>query len=180
MEDKGQQPQNSNALCQIETAQDSGRMRRPGSLYVPSRILWNLGNRGLPYTLRATFAPHLAALRERFTGRQPNLRTPALEDDVLELNPGELVEVKSLPEVLKTLDDKGRCRGLVFTLEMRKHCGKRYRVFKRLELMFDEYHQSQRRVKNTVLLDGVFCKGEGLGCDRSCFLYWREVWLRRV
>jgi hypothetical protein len=91
-----------------------------------------------------------------------------------------MVEVKSLPEILKTLDDKGRHHGLVFTPEMRQHCVKQYRVFKRLELMFDEYHKSQRRVKNTVLLEGVVCGGAGIGCDRSCFLYWREAWLRRV
>jgi hypothetical protein len=107
-------------------------------------------------------------------------RTPVCDEEVLGLAPGELVEVKSLPEILNTLDDKGRFRGLVFTPEMRKHCSKQYRVFKRLELMFDEYHKSQRRVKNTVLLEGVVCEGAGLGCDRCCFLYWREAWLRRV
>ena len=63
---------------------------------------------------------------------------------------------------------------------MRLHCGKRYRIFKRLELMFDEYEKSQRRVKHTVLLENVLCEGAGIGCDRPCFLYWREAWLRRV
>jgi hypothetical protein len=99
---------------------------------------------------------------------------------VLDLQPGELVQVKSLAQILTTLDAKGRNHGLVFTPEMKKHCRKSYRVFKRLELMFDENHKSQRRVRNTVLLDHVLCEGTGLGCDRSCFLYWREVWLRRV
>jgi hypothetical protein len=99
---------------------------------------------------------------------------------VLDLQPGELVQVKSLAQILRTLDAKGRNHGLVFTPEMKKHCRKSYRVFKRLELMFDENHKSQRRVRNTVLLDHVLCEGTGLGCDRSCFLYWREVWLRRV
>jgi len=155
-------------------------MRRPGNLYVPARILWNLRNRGLRYTLHATFAPQIAAFRERFEGRKGTVRTPVCEDEVLDLKPGDMVEVKSLPEILKTLDDKGRFHGLVFTPEMRKHCSRQYRVFKRLELMFDEYHKSQRRVKNTVLLEGVVCGGAGLGCDRSCFLYWREAWLRRV
>jgi hypothetical protein len=33
----------------------------------------------------------------------------------------------------------------------------------------------------TVLLDGVMCDGtEHGGCDRSCFLFWREEWLKRV
>ena len=173
-------PHHDPLLCQIETAQEGGRMRRPGSLYIPARILWNLRNRGLRYTLRATFGPHIAAFRERFEGRKGTVRTPICKDEVLDLKPGDVVEVKTLPEILNTLDDKGRFHGLVFTPEMRKHCGRQYRVFKRLELMFDEYHKSQRRVKNTVLLEGVVCEGAGLGCDRSCFLYWREAWLRRL
>ena len=167
-------------LCQIENAQDAGRIRRPGTLYVPARILWNLRHHGLRYTFRATLAAQVAAIRERLRGAKSSAVTPYCEDAVLDLTPGQLVEVKSLEEILKTLDDKGRYHGLVFTPEMRKHCSKRYRVYKRLELMFDEYHKSQRRVKNTVLLEGVVCEGTGLGCDRSCFLYWREAWLRRV
>jgi hypothetical protein len=174
------QPGHDPSLCQIESAQGGGRLRRPGSLYVAGRILHNLRNHGLLYTLRATFGPRISAVRKRFRGRQAVVSTPVVENEVLALSAGEIVEVKSLREILRTLDDKGKYRGLVFTPEMRKHCGKRYRVYKRLELMFDEYHKSQRRVKNTVLLEGVVCEGAGLGCDRSCFLYWREAWLRRV
>ena len=81
---------------------------------------------------------------------------------------------------MATLDGRSRNFGLVFTPEMQKHCGRQYRVFKRLELMFDEYRHTQKRLKNTVLLESCFCTGEGIGCDRACFLYWREVWLRRV
>ena len=180
MKDNALPAQNNPSLCQIETAQEGGHMRRPGWLYVPSRILWDLQHRGLRYTFYATLGPRMAAFRGRFESYQRTVRTPVCEDEILDLRPGEMVEVKSLPEILKTLDDKGRCHGLVFTPEMRQHCVKQYRVFKRLELMFDEYHKSQRRVKNTVLLEGVVCGGAGLGCDRSCFLYWREVWLRRI
>lgn len=168
-------------LCQIENAQNGGRMRRPGMLYVPSRILSNLKTHGLRYTFRATVKAQSAALRERLgAGKREQVVTPRSDDDVLNLQPGELVQVKELDEILKTLDAKGRHRGLVFTPEMKQHCGKQFRVFKRLELMFDEYHKSQRRLKNTVLLEGNFCTGTGLGCDRSCFLYWREAWLRRI
>jgi hypothetical protein len=167
-------------LCQIENAQAAGKMRRPGSLHVPSRILSNLKNRGLRYTFNTTMRAQTSALRKRL-GIQPEVaKTPDCEDVVLDLKPGELVHVKSLEEIESTLDGKGRFHGLVFTPEMKKHCGKTYRVYKRLELMFDEHHKTQRRLKNTVLLESVVCEGAGLGCDRSCFLYWREVWLRRA
>lgn len=167
-------------LCQIENAQAGGRLRRPGMLYVASRILSNLKQRGFRYTFRATMSAQLTAIQERLGIQRQVVVTPHCEDAVLDLQPGELVQVKALEEIVKTLDAKGRHRGLVFTPEMRQHCGKQFRVYKRLELMFDEYHKSQRRLKNTVLLENNFCTGAGLGCDRSCFLYWREVWLRRV
>lgn len=167
-------------LCQIENAQHAGRPRRPGIFYAPSRIVSNIKTRGLWYTLRVTANAQLTNIREGLGIRAQDVRTPQCDDAILNLQPGELVLVKPLEEILKTLDAKGRFRGLVFTPEMQKHCNKQYRVFKRLELMFDEYHKSQRRIKNTVLLEGVVCEGAGLGCDRSCFLYWREAWLRRV
>ena len=167
-------------LCQIDSSMNAGRMRRPGFLYVLRRIKNNLRERGFLYTLRVTVRGRVEAVRALFKGPPPVRPTPYVPDAVLDLEPGELVQVKPLEEIMATLDGKGRYKGLVFTPEMAQHCGKRYRVFKRLELMFDEYHKSQRRVKNTVLLENVVCQGAGLGCHRSCFLYWREAWLRRV
>jgi len=167
-------------LCQIDSAMNAGTMRRPGFLYVLRRIKNNWKERGFFYTFRVTLRGRIEAVRAMIKGPPPVRPTPYVPDAVLELEAGELVEVKTLQEIMTTLDGKGRYKGLVFTPEMAQHCGKQYRVFKRLELMFDEYHKSQRRVKNTVLLENVVCQGAGLGCHRSCFLYWREAWLRRV
>jgi hypothetical protein len=102
-------------------------------------------------------------------------------EDVLNLKPGEWIEVKSEQEILATLDQKGRYKGLGWMCNMRKFCGKRYRVFKRLETMLLESNRQYRKVKDTVLLEGVMCDGEEwYGCDRSCFHFWREVWLKRA
>ncbi len=60
------------------------------------------------------------------------------------------------------------------------HCGRRFRVQRRLERMFLEESQQVRSLKHTVLLAGVHCGGDGIGCDRQCFYFWREAWLRRV
>jgi hypothetical protein len=104
-----------------------------------------------------------------------------LTEEVLNLKPGEWVEVKSEQEILSTLDQKGRYKGLGWMCNMRKFCGKRYRVFKRLETMLLESNRQYRKVKDTVLLEGAICDGEEwYGCDRSCYHFWREVWLRRV
>ena len=64
---------------------------------------------------------------------------------------------------------------------MWKFCGKRFKVYKRLERILLESNGEYRTVKNTVLLEGVVCDGqEFYGCDRSCFHFWKEAWLRRV
>ena len=99
----------------------------------------------------------------------------------LDLKPGELVEVKSKREVLATLDSRGRNRGLEFIPAMVKHCGGRYRVLKRLDRMVNEETGKMRQIANTVILDDLFCNGKAEGgCQRNCYCFWREAWLRRV
>jgi hypothetical protein len=50
-------------LCQIENAHASGKLRRPGQLYLATRLLWNLKNQGLSYTFRTTMRAQSAAIR---------------------------------------------------------------------------------------------------------------------
>ena len=99
----------------------------------------------------------------------------------LNLQPGELVEVLSEDEIRSTLDSNGKLKGLAFMPEMKKYCEKRFKVYKRLEKIVLETTGEMRNIKNTVLLVGVICDGSAhFGCDRSCFCFWREAWLRRV
>jgi len=102
--------------------------------------------------------------------------------EVLDLQPGEWVEVRSAKEILATLDQTGRLKGLGIMSEMVKFCGKRFKVYKRVERIMLETTGEMRRIRTpTVLLEGVFCDGRfHRGCDRSCFCYWREAWLKRV
>ncbi len=105
-------------------------------------------------------------------------RTPSA---TLNLQPGELVEAKSKQEILATLDFMGRNRGLHFTPEMVKYCGKRFRVLKQLDKMVNEKTGELRKISNTVLLEGSTCDGKAHGgCQRLCYCLWREIWLRRV
>ncbi|MEN6307222.1 MAG: hypothetical protein ABFD91_05645 [Anaerohalosphaeraceae bacterium] len=102
-------------------------------------------------------------------------------EDVLNLKPGEWVEVKSEEQIRAALDSNNTYKGLRFMAGMNKHCGRQYRVFKRLEVMLLESTGEYRKVKNTVLLEGVMCDGSPFnGCGRSCFFYWREAWLKRI
>ena len=100
--------------------------------------------------------------------------------EVLNLQPGEWVEVKSEADIRLTLDGAGRNRGLTFTPDMREYCGRRLRVFKRVrQICMETRPNEMRRLENTVILEGAICNGGSRGCDRACFFFWREAWLRR-
>lgn len=100
----------------------------------------------------------------------------------LGLKAGDWVEVKSAKEIFSTLDAKGKLTGLNFTPEMAKFCGKRFRVYKPIKNIILESTGELRSIKSpTVLLEGVLCDGKAHGnCDRSCFCFWRDAWLRKV
>jgi hypothetical protein len=100
------------------------------------------------------------------------------EAQSLDLQPGELVEVKSRREIEETLDVSGKNKGLLFTPPMLRYCGKRYYVANRLQKMILEENGRMIHLKDTVVLDGVTC--QAWGCQRSNLQFWREIWLRRV
>jgi len=106
---------------------------------------------------------------------------PAPSDEVLDLQPGEWVEVKTVEEIMATLGSRRRHKGLLWMTGMQKYCGTRCRVYRRVERIVLETNGELRNMKNAVLLEGAMCDGAQFGgCDRSCFHFWREVWLRRV
>lgn len=102
--------------------------------------------------------------------------------EALNLQPGDWVEVRSEKEILATLDSRGKLGGLSFTFEMVKFCGRRFRVYKRVNRIILEATGELRGIKTpTVLLEDVFCDGQAHGgCDRACFCFWREDWLKRT
>lgn len=148
-----------------------------------SYAVWHIENMGLRGTLKYALSRRAKpwnAHKDTVKTRSENKKlTP--HQEILDLKPGELVEVKSVEEILATLNKRRRCKGLLWMVGMRKFCGKRYKVFKRVETIMLESNGELRKMKNTVLLEGVMCDGsEFCGCDRSCFHFWREAWLRRV
>ncbi len=68
----------------------------------------------------------------------------------------------------------------MFLPAMQQYCGRRFTVLKRMERMYLEESGTLRKLRNTVLLNGAMCDGLLMRCDRSCFFYWREAWLKRV
>jgi hypothetical protein len=100
----------------------------------------------------------------------------------LNLQPGDMVEVKSKDEILDTLDERDYTRGLRFDREMLHYCGRRGRVLRRVERLIDEKTGKMLTIKSDcIIIDGFICTGDyHRMCPRSIYPYWREAWLRRV
>lgn len=105
--------------------------------------------------------------------------------EVLDLKPGDWVEVKSASEISATLTDSGFNRGMRFDLEMLKYSGEKYRVQMRVERLINEQTGKMMQMKNPCIqLENVYCRAEctpmRLGCPRASNTYWREIWLKRT
>ncbi len=108
--------------------------------------------------------------------------TPA---EKLDLQPGELVRVRSHEEILRTVTTANKNRGMYWDAEMVPYCGGTYRVLKRVTKIVDERTGKLIEMKTPcVILDGVVCQARYSGCrmfcPRSIHPYWREIWLARV
>ena len=118
----------------------------------------------------------------------PYLRGPVVdgnwpEEPLLDLQPDELVEVRSYNEIRATLDETQRNRGLYFDQEMVALCGKRGRVLHRVERLIDEKSGKMLRVKKDLYIVAGMLGCEGVHhklCTRSVMGMMRDVWLRRV
>jgi hypothetical protein len=109
-------------------------------------------------------------------------KTPSEE---LNLQPGELVEVKSHDEILATLDKKNKNRGLFFDVEMAPFCNGQFRVLQKVERIINEKTGKMSTLPGgCVMLEGVICKAiysdRRIACPRSIYSYWREIWLKRT
>lgn len=99
----------------------------------------------------------------------------------LDLQPGELVRVRGWEEIEKTLDQRGRMRGLRFTPDMRKYCGGTFSVLRRLDRMILENTGEMREIRDTVILQETECDGVSRRlCPRRAYFFWREAWLERA
>jgi hypothetical protein len=97
------------------------------------------------------------------------------------LRPGETVQIKSVSEILATLDAEGKLDGLPFMPEMLQYCGQTVTVYKRADRTCDTiFFDGQRRMEDAVFLTGLRCDGDAHGgCQAGCSIFWKESWLRR-
>jgi hypothetical protein len=103
----------------------------------------------------------------------------------LQLQPGDLVRIRSLNDILASIDKRNQHRGMAFDAEMVPFCGKVFRVRTRVEKFIDERTGYLKHMKTpAVILEGVYCQSRysenRLFCPRNLFSWWREIWLERV
>lgn len=95
---------------------------------------------------------------------------------------GDLVWVRSREEIDATLDPFKELKGCAFLQEMYKYCDTQQRVLKSMQRFIDERDYKLKKVHGIILLEGVICNGTPAfgACDRCCFLFWREEWLKKT
>jgi hypothetical protein len=106
-------------------------------------------------------------------------KTPVVQ---LDLQPGDLVRIKSKEEIEATLDVTNHNRGLSFDNEMSNYCGRTARVRGRVNRLIEESNGKMLNLKSDcIILENVVCAGDyHRFCPRAIFPYWREVWLEKV
>lgn len=98
------------------------------------------------------------------------------------LNKGDFVIVRSREEIESTLDPFKELKGCAFLPDMYNYCGTRQRVFRSMQHFIDERDYKLKKTRGIILLENVYCTGTVVfgPCDRSCFLFWREEWLKKI
>ncbi len=135
--------------------------------------------------LQASIIGFFNEVQERRQGnRYPFIEGTAEKSPVelLNLQPGELVEVRNKEEIMATLGKDQKNRGLWFDSEMLPYCGGIYRVLRRVHRIVDERTGKLVNMKNPcIVLEGVVCKSDFHRlCPRAIYPYWRENWLKRA
>jgi hypothetical protein len=101
---------------------------------------------------------------------------------VLDIQPGELVQIKNKHEIEQTLNSQFKNRGLWFDKEMTRFCGGTYRVRARVDRQIDERTGKMTAFGTPcITLEGVTATGEYFEfAPLDERIYWREIWLERI
>ena len=88
--------------------------------------------------------------------------------------------VRSAHDIRATLDWRGRRDGLMFMPEMYQWAGRRFRVTRQIQSVFECGRYAVPR-SPIFILEGLRCSGAVLGrrgpCDRACAILWHGDWL---
>ena len=180
-------PEGGGWRCQATRMPLAGRAaswKEPGQ-YVRELTSGNVSPLHFTRVMAGAFARPLGR-RLRLLDRLPTAGANRVDGEVLGLQPGEWVEVRSVEEIGRTLDAGGKHRGLTFTDEMAQYCGKQFQVRRRVARIIDEVTGRMLEFKKNpcITLEGLICTGDRATrvwfCRKDQYPYWREAWLRRI
>ncbi len=157
------------------------RMIRVAFLSLYARIV----GLGIGYSFWVSLYDAVQRLRNRPPWPHKTGTLSATPTEILGLEIGEYVRVKSFEEILSTLDKNNKNRGLSFDAEMVRFCGSIHRVHSRVDKIINEASGEMMHFVNPcIILEDVWCSSDWSECRRFCprsiYHYWREIWLERV
>jgi len=108
--------------------------------------------------------------------------TPGSE---LNVAPGDVVRIRPRAEIVATLSETSKNRGLMFDPEMERYCGSTHRVRSIITRIIDEKTGAMIDMKQPcIVLQDVYCKSDyskqRLMCPRAIVSYWRPLWLEKL
>jgi hypothetical protein len=177
--------------CQATDMLHASTVVRRRERWDPRFYIKDLTSRNVTISQMLIHGAH--AMFNAFTRKWFNWRYPPVKGlakgktpvATLNLQPGELVQVRSRDEIMQTISPEQRNRGLWFDIEQVAYCDKKFRVLDRVEKLVDEKTGKMVHIPTPCLiLDGVICTGHNsvdrMFCPRAIYPYWREIWLKRV
>lgn len=94
---------------------------------------------------------------------------------------GDWVEVRSLDEIMTTLDNRASLEAMPFMPEMVPCCGKRFQIVKSAHKTCDSSGWEYLRSLNKAVHLDTRCEGSSHGgCQAGCRFFWKTAWLRKV
>ncbi len=165
-------------LGQYVTDVKTGNVRALASLraffVVMFNRLQNLSKKLLPPRLWFRDGLPWGFVKGRVVGATPT--------EHLDLQPGEMVRIKTKEQIEATLNKDRLNRGMGFEEEMARDCGRTARVRARVTKCLDEKTGQMLTMKNPcIVLEDVVCTGANhASCPRQFTPFWREIWLERV
>ncbi len=150
--------------------------------------------RGLPAALGALASPILRLFRPAASPRSAAGDSPASSGGQTRahapstlpssFHPGNLVQIRSWPEIESSLENAGGVQACVSGQALQRFCGQQHRVAQKVDQYYSPAGDRLLPCQALYLLAGVRCDGAGnpltAGCDRACYLFWRAEWLEPV
>ena len=161
-------------VIDVKTGNVSALASLKAYLVVFFNRIQGISKRHLPRRLRFRDGLAWRYVKGRVVGPTPTAH--------LDLQPGEMVRIKSREQIEATLNEGRLNRGMGFEEEMARYCGRTARVQGRVTKCLDEKTGRMLTMKSPcIVLEGIICGGVYNGnCPRQYTPFWREIWLERV